>query len=306
MNTSAKVSVQIPAYNQQEFISTAIESALMQDYANAEIIVADDCSTDDTAARVKKFADNAALTYYRNDHNIGRVANYHKALYSYCTGEWVVNLDGDDQFTDPHFISYAMGLITQQANEEIVIFQANHDLKKIKKLFPNHQSISDDAVMIDGREYFLQYYKVRRFRHCATIFKRAEAVPLNFYSVDCLFTDFNSMSKLFLKGKMIICGRTVASWRLHDDNQSSGLSEQNIQKEFDSIHDIAVFAKPFFTEAEISQWKKKMKRYMVETFIELLISRSRQASSLRYIIRQFHWDMIYFKQVIKYFIRKQT
>lgn len=306
MNRSSKVSVQIPAYNQQDYIVTAVESALVQDHRPIEVIVADDCSTDDTANRIKEFADNASLSYYRNDPNIGRVANYHKALYTYCTGDWVINLDGDDQFTDPHFISYAMGLITKQSHENIVIFQANHDLAKVKKLFPNHHSISDDAVMIDGREYFLKYYKVRRFRHCATMFKRQEALPLNFYSFDCLFTDFNSMAKLFLKGKIIICGKSVASWRLHDANQSSGLGEQNIKKEFDSIHDIAGYAKPFFAATVISQWEKQMKRYMVETFIELLISRPRQASSLRYIIKQFHWDMIYFKQLTKYFIRRQT
>ncbi len=299
-----KVSVQVPAYNQQDYITTAVESALMQDYANTGVIVSDDCSTDETANRVKKFTDNAALTYYCNENNIGRVANYHKALYTYCTGDWVVNLDGDDQFTDPRFISYAMELITGQSAEKVVMFQANHDLEKIKKLFPGNQQISEDAVLIDGRDYFLHYYKVRRFRHCATLFKRAEALPLNFYSFDCLFTDFNSMSKLFLKGKVIICGRTVAAWRLHAGNQSSGLSEQNIEKEFASIDDIALFAKPFFDAPVISQWNKKMKQYMVDTYIELLINRPRQASSLRYIIRQFHWDMIYCKQVIKYIIRK--
>ncbi len=298
------VSIQIPAYNQQDYITTTVETALMQDYANTGVIVADDCSTDETANRVKKFTDNAALTYYCNENNIGRVANYHKALYTYCTGDWVVNLDGDDQFTDPRFISYAMELITGQSAEKVVMFQANHDLEKIKKLFPGHQQISEDAVLIDGRDYFLQYYKVRRFRHCATLFKRAEALPLNFYSFDCLFTDFNSMSKLFLKGKVIICGRTVAAWRLHAGNQSSGLSEQNIEKEFNSINDIARFAKPFFDAPVISQWEKRMKRYMVETYIELLINRPRQAASLKYIIKQFHWDMIYCKQLIKYFIRK--
>jgi len=299
-----KVSIQIPTYNQHAFIKKSIESCLMQDYLNLEINIADDHSSDDTFSLVQPYVKVTRLKYFTNGTNIGRVANYHKALYSYSSGDWVVNLDGDDQLTDPRFISYAMELITRQANDEIVMFQANHNLEKIRKLFPQHQSISDDAVLIDGRDYFLQYYTVRRFRHCATLFKRSAALPLNFYSFDCLFTDFNSMSKLFLKGKIIICGKTVASWHLHEGNQSSGLNEQNIQKEFASIQDIAAFAKPFFTATVINQWKKKMQRYMVETYIELLINMPQQTSSLKYIIKQFHWDMIYFKQLIKYFIRK--
>lgn len=301
---SPKVSIQIPTYNQQAFIQQTVESCFMQDYTNIEIIVADDNSKDNTSTVIQPLLADERLTYRKNETNIGRVANYHKALYEYCTGDWAVNLDGDDQFTDPRFISYAMELISKQQHEEVVVFQANHNLKKIKELFPNHVAISNDAVMIDGKEYFLKYYRVRRFRHCATIFKRATALPLNFYSFDCLFTDFNAVSKLFLQGKVIICGRTVAHWNLHDSNQSSGLSEENIHRELNSIHNIAVFAKPYFTHNSLMRWEKEMKRYMVETYIELLINRPRRSSSLKYIMKHFKPDMIYFKQLIKYFIRR--
>jgi len=107
---SNKVSIQIPTYNQQQYISQAIDSVLMQDYPDLEVIVADDCSTDETEAIVRKYKD-IRVKYFKNEKNIGRVANYRKSLYDYCTGDWVVNLDGDDYFTSPTFISRGMNVI---------------------------------------------------------------------------------------------------------------------------------------------------------------------------------------------------
>ena len=123
MTTSPKVSIQIPTYNQEDYIAAAIESALMQDYGNIEIIVADDCSTDNTQGIIKKFENNPKVKYFRNKKNLGRVANYHKALYEYCTGDWVVNLDGDDYFIAANFISDGISQINNHPGEKIVIYQ---------------------------------------------------------------------------------------------------------------------------------------------------------------------------------------
>ncbi len=303
MNNLPKVSIQIPTYNQQDCIAKAVESALLQQYDNIEIIIADDCSTDNTKEVIKKFENNNKVKYYRNNNNIGRVANYHKALYEYCTGDWVVNLDGDDYFTDLNFINYAIELILNNRPSDINVFQGNHNLKKIKHIFPTSESIATDAVIINGSDYFLKFYQVQHFTHCATLFKRSKALDLNFYSFDCLFTDFNSISKLFVYGKIIISNRKVALWRWDDNNQSSSLSEQNINRELDSITDIGNFAKPFFTDDIISLWKKRMIKYMEATYIELLIHKPRHPSSLKYIFKKFKLDIIYFKQVIKYLVR---
>ena len=43
-----KVSIQIPTYNQEHYIERAVQSALMQDYEDVEVVVLDDCSTDNT------------------------------------------------------------------------------------------------------------------------------------------------------------------------------------------------------------------------------------------------------------------
>jgi len=299
------ISIQIPTYNQAAYIAEAVDSVLQQVYQNTEVIIADDKSKDDTQKVIEKYTGDKRVKYFKNANNLGRIGNYQQSLYNYCTSQWAVNLDGDDYFYDKNFLSDATELILKNPEEHVVVFQANHNLEKIKTIFKNCKVLNKDAVLIDGKDYFINFYKVQRFTHCATMFNRQEALKLNFYSFDCLFTDLNSIAKLLLTGKIIISGKTVACWRQHNDNQSGGLNEKNIEQEFLSIEDMAAFATPYFTTTQLQHWQKKMKAYMITTYIELLIYRPISAKSFKYIIGNFSFNMIYLKQVFKYFFYKK-
>ena len=50
------------------------------------------------------------IRYFRNTENLGTLKNYKKSLYELASGDWVINLDGDDFFIDPNFISKAVEL----------------------------------------------------------------------------------------------------------------------------------------------------------------------------------------------------
>ena len=90
------VSIIIPTYNSSKYILQSISSAMDQTYTNVEIIVSDNCSTDDTVEIVKSIAvkDNR-IHIYQNKFNIGPVKNWEKCL-SYCKGIYVKILWSDD------------------------------------------------------------------------------------------------------------------------------------------------------------------------------------------------------------------
>lgn len=88
------VSVIMPTYNCGRFIRESIQSVLAQTYSQWELVVVDDCSTDDTESIVSSFADNR-IRYYRNEQNCGAAITRNRALRE-AQGRWIAFLDSDD------------------------------------------------------------------------------------------------------------------------------------------------------------------------------------------------------------------
>ena len=87
-----KVSVIIPTYNRGNFILSAIESVLAQNYRNFEIIVVDDGSTDDTQIQLKKFTDKIKYFYQPNQ----GISSARNTGIRFAQGEYIAFLDSDD------------------------------------------------------------------------------------------------------------------------------------------------------------------------------------------------------------------
>src|SRR5437870_2295634 len=91
-----RVSVVMPAFNHVRFVADAIESVLAQDYPDLEVIVADDGSTDGTAAIVRHIADaDRRVIPVLSETNRGISANHNRAI-DRCTGEFIALLASDD------------------------------------------------------------------------------------------------------------------------------------------------------------------------------------------------------------------
>lgn len=91
------VSVAIVSYNHSQFVGSAIESVLAQDYPNVEIVVADDASTDGTAEVLAEYARRhpERIRVIVQPHNVGITANCNAAL-GMARGEYIAFLGSDD------------------------------------------------------------------------------------------------------------------------------------------------------------------------------------------------------------------
>ena len=94
VSTPPKVSVCMPVYNGGDYIADSIQSVLTQTYKNFNLIVCDNCSTDNTEEIIRNFND-PRLIYVRNKKNLGLVGNHNRCL-ELANGEYVYFLHHDD------------------------------------------------------------------------------------------------------------------------------------------------------------------------------------------------------------------
>ena len=90
------VSIGLPVYNGQKFIGAAIDSILAQTFTDIELIICDNCSTDQTETICRAYAAaDPRVRYHRNEQNIGASRNYNLA-FSLATGKYFKWATHDD------------------------------------------------------------------------------------------------------------------------------------------------------------------------------------------------------------------
>jgi glycosyltransferase involved in cell wall biosynthesis len=90
------VSIALCTYNGAAYLKEQLDTLINQTYPNLEIIVVDDCSTDDTVGILKQYANSYhQIKLYVNSNNLGYTKNFEKAIHL-CNGEYIALCDQDD------------------------------------------------------------------------------------------------------------------------------------------------------------------------------------------------------------------
>lgn len=109
---SELVSVIMPSYNSEKTISYAIESILNQTHQNIELIIVDDCSTDNTEKICKEFiSKDSRIKFIRNNQNSGAYISRNNGL-KIANGDYITILDADD-FSFAERITYQLERIKE-------------------------------------------------------------------------------------------------------------------------------------------------------------------------------------------------
>jgi glycosyltransferase involved in cell wall biosynthesis len=130
------VSVVIPLYNYEKYIAGCVQSVLNQDYPNFEIIIVDDCSTDNSYKIAKKFSSHNVFTK-----KLGKNRGYSKVKNAGIVrskGKYITILDADDMYT-----------IDSISSRMEVLLKSDADF------------IHADAIAIYGDKTLGQCYKIK-------------------------------------------------------------------------------------------------------------------------------------------------
>ena len=160
------VSVFILTYNTGQFLAQAIESVLNQTYQNFELIIIDDCSTDDTAQILHRYQTHPQVRIYHNLTNLGISPSWNIAL-RLCQGEFIAKLDADD-FYEPGQLETVVAFFEEHPEAGLVfsgltlIHPDGH--QEIEVMFPHS--------WVRPRESFLSILLDRCIIRAPTVFVR--------------------------------------------------------------------------------------------------------------------------------------
>ena len=120
-----KVSVIIPNYNHADHLQQRIDSVLNQSYKNFEVIILDDCSTDDSQSIINSYRSHPAITHIEfNSVNTGSPFKQWKKGIESSKGEWIWIAESDDH-ADERFLETMLGACNDHKNVGLIYCDSN-------------------------------------------------------------------------------------------------------------------------------------------------------------------------------------
>lgn len=135
-NDNQLISVIIPAYNRARIIEKSITSILTQSYSNIELLIIDDCSTDNTKEVVERIQDSR-IRYICLDHNSGACVARNRGITE-AKGDYIAFNDSDDQWRPEKLQKQIDFLLQNKADIILCAMECKDDDSNFLHIFPNN------------------------------------------------------------------------------------------------------------------------------------------------------------------------
>jgi teichuronic acid biosynthesis glycosyltransferase TuaG len=217
------VSIIMPSWNTGRFIAESIQSVIDQTYKKWELLIVDDCSTDNTDEVVSSFKDYR-IKYFKNEKNLGAALTRNRALRE-AQGEWIAFLDSDD-------------LWTPEKLEKMITFMkenncsfAYHEYVKIdEESKPLNIYVSGPSVVTKKKMYNYGY------PGCLTIMYNAKAMGLIQIKDIKKNNDYAILLKLCKKANCYLLKENLAKYRIRKKSISHDKLSKKLKSHYDLFH----------------------------------------------------------------------
>jgi glycosyltransferase involved in cell wall biosynthesis len=194
------VSIGLPVFNGENYLEDAVISILAQTYTNFELIISDNCSTDDTQDICQKLASmDSRIKYYRNDKNIGAPPNYNRT-FELSKGDYFKWASHDDLLA-PEYLHKCVNVLNEDPSI-VLCHSKTARINQLGELTGNY----DHNMRIDSQKMHERFRDLISIKHnpCWPIFgvfRRSilERTPLhgNYPSADS-----NLLAEIALYGRI--------------------------------------------------------------------------------------------------------
>ncbi|MHC4682881.1 MAG: FkbM family methyltransferase [Planctomycetota bacterium] len=223
------VSIIMPTYNAAEHIAEAIESVLIQNYRNFELIIVDDGSIDNTRDIIAGFKDEKIKYFYKE--NAGAASARNLGIKK-SQGAFLIHLDSDDMIT-PDFLAKHLQQFEKHPEADLVYcddYLIDENDKPIRVI--ERSEYPDQKSLI--RDLFRSGFPVVPFRTCI---RRSVFDKIGFFDEDLLIGEDYDMMRRFVKSGLKIHHLKGALYlrRMASDSLSRNYSAQKAKCLFDVL-----------------------------------------------------------------------
>ncbi|CDE44236.1 glycosyl transferase family 2 family protein [Clostridium sp. CAG:768] len=230
-----KISVVTASYNYQDYIKETIQSVLDQTYNDWELIIVDDCSTDNSVDVIKSFNDER-IKLFINEKNLG-LAQTVKRGVEYATGEWIVFLESDDLIT-PDNIEKKVQIIKKYSDLNLIFNDCEFfgDKNKVKDF---SIALKKTRILLKNKNYptkmFYNFYLSNKiFTFSSVMAKREDLLNISYNPPIDSLLDWWLWVQLAYIGNFYYIPEKLTKWRLHKNSyieSSNNISLNKIHNE---------------------------------------------------------------------------
>jgi glycosyltransferase involved in cell wall biosynthesis len=261
------VSVLITSYNREKYLAEAIESVLASSYHNFELIIVDDCSTDNTINIIRDYEvkDNR-IKVYINEKNVGQFKNRNIAA-SYATGVFIKYLDSDDVMF-PHCLD-----VMVEAMEKYP--EAGAGTVTIER--PDRRGL---PLEYSPRESYLNHFfagnSILYVGPSGCIFKKNVFNEFNGFDEQIgILADTLLMFKIAAKYSIVAFRDGLFDWRVHDEQVT--IEQKNwfeMQRQRNQINELVLDSSDLpLSKPETKIIKRNMRNIMIRSMTKRLIKK---------------------------------
>lgn len=217
------VSVIMPSWNTGKFIAESIQSVIDQTYKNWELLIVDDCSTDNTDEIVASFHDDR-IRYFKNEQNSGAALTRNRAIRE-AQGEWIAFLDSDDLWV-PKKLEYQIKFM--QKNNLVFSY---HEYEKIDEdSNPLNIYVSGPRVVTKRKMYNYGY------PGCLTFMYSAKEMGLIQIKDIKKNNDYAILLQLCKTADCVLLKKNLAKYRIRKKSISHDRLSKKLKSHYDLFH----------------------------------------------------------------------
>jgi len=232
-----KVSVLIPVYNGERHLSECLETVLAQNFADLEILISDDGSTDGTRNIIERFAARAPrIRWWRNPRNLGLIGN-HNACLRAARGEYVKFVHQDDKLLSTSAIQQMVAAL--EAHPGAVLAGCRQHLTGGKS---EPVVLSGTSGVFDGKRLIVLSLEQNTNlvgQPTLTLFRRS-AAQRGFDDRFAGHLDYEMWFHLLEQGDFFYLAESLATWRVHEDHYTARARTSGV-KDYEHLRFVEIY-----------------------------------------------------------------